>query len=88
MSPSLIRERYVFYWGEEGWAGSFECIVFSKVLTLSLGQAKEKHDPSQKITRKCVILPVSPKPDLVTSDQLLTYSYALSQHRGKTLNFT
>ena len=75
MSPSLIRKD-TFFIGER---------------TLSLGQAKEKHDPAQKITRKCVILPVSPKPDLmllVTSDKLLTYSYALSQHRGKTLNFT
>ena len=36
--------------GGGGGLGLFGCIVFSKVLTLPPGPAKEKHDPSQKIT--------------------------------------
>ena len=44
-----IREG-TFFIGGGGELGLFGCIVFSKVLTLPLGPAKEKHDPSQKIT--------------------------------------
>ena len=36
--------------GGGGGLGLFGCIVFSKVLTLLPGPAKEKHDPSQKMT--------------------------------------
>ena len=36
--------------GGGGGLGLFGCIVVSKVLALPLGPAKEKHDPSQKIT--------------------------------------
>ena len=41
-----LREGTFFYW--RWWAGAFR--VFRLFLTLPLGSAKEKHDPSQKIT--------------------------------------
>ena len=50
----LVHDYHSFL--REGLLGS---IVFSKVLTLPPSQAKEKHDPSQKTTWKCVTLPVS-----------------------------
>ena len=39
-----------FFGGEGDGLGLLGCIVFSKFLTLPLGPAKEKHDPSQKTT--------------------------------------
>ena len=52
---SLSKGRYVLYCGGGGGGGGeglrlLGSIVFSKVLTLSHGQAKEKHNPSQKTT--------------------------------------
>ena len=45
--PGSVREGTFFIGGG---TGLFGCIVFSKVLTLPPGPAKEKRDPSQKIT--------------------------------------
>ena len=46
---------YVFYCG--GWAGAFWVYCFFQSYDPPLRPAKEKHDPSQKITWKCVTLP-------------------------------
>ena len=45
-----IEKVHFLLGGGGGGLGRFGCIVVSKVLTLPLGPAKEKHDPSQKIT--------------------------------------
>ena len=78
----FITEGTFLLFGAGGGGGG----CFLGVLTFLKSWPSPKRSPEQ-----CVTLPVSPYPGLillVTSDRLFTYSYALSQHRGKTLNFT